>query len=88
MKILTSIVIFFSVALTDGKYVNVDSDNQTVLNMEGLLSRYYNGTWQVQCLESEILANNTVMSTVGQNLCEYLGFAYVSLDFLRFIIIR
>lgn len=79
---MTSIAIYFSVALTDGKYVNVDSDDQTVLNTEGLLSRYYNGAWHVQCLEAEILANNTVTSTIGQNLCEYLGFAYVHLDFL------
>ncbi|XP_011256317.2 serine protease nudel isoform X3 [Camponotus floridanus] len=62
-------------ALTDGEYVNVNSDDQTVLNMEGLLSRYYDGTWHVQCLEAEILANNTVTSMIGQNLCEYLGFA-------------
>lgn len=72
---------FFSVALTDGEYVNVDSDDQTVLNIEGLLSRYYNGAWHVQCLEAEMLDNNTVTSILGRNLCEYLGFAYVSLDF-------
>ncbi|XP_072746689.1 serine protease ndl [Anoplolepis gracilipes] len=60
--------------LTDGEYVNVDSDAQSVLNMEGLLSRYYNGTWHVQCLEAEIVNNNTVTSVIGRNLCEYLGF--------------
>ncbi|XP_029664997.1 serine protease nudel-like [Formica exsecta] len=63
--------------LTNGEYVNVDSDDQTVLNREGLLSRYYNGAWHVQCLEAEILDNNTVTSTIGRNLCEYLGFANV-----------
>ncbi|XP_050451697.1 serine protease nudel-like isoform X3 [Cataglyphis hispanica] len=64
-------------ALTDGEYVNVDSDDQTVLNIEGLFSRHYNGAWHVQCLEAEMLDNNTVTSILGRNLCEYLGFANV-----------
>lgn len=66
-----------SVALTNGEYVNVDSDNRPVLNTEGLLSRYYNETWHVECPQPNILKNNTVTSIIGENLCKYLGFGYV-----------
>ncbi|XP_018405344.1 PREDICTED: serine protease nudel-like [Cyphomyrmex costatus] len=36
------------IALTNGEYVNVDSDNWSALNTEGLLNRYYNDTWHQQ----------------------------------------
>ncbi|XP_011695705.1 PREDICTED: serine protease nudel isoform X2 [Wasmannia auropunctata] len=60
--------------LTDGEYVNMDSDDRPILNTEGLLSRYYNGTWHVECPQADILENGTVTSTIGGNLCKYLGF--------------
>lgn len=69
--------ILFSVALTNGEYVNVDSDNWSVLNTEGLLSRYYNETWHVECPQADILDNSTKTSIIGENLCKYLGFTYV-----------
>jgi len=70
--------ILFSVALTNGEYINIDSDNWSVLNIEGLLSsRYYNETWHVECLQAHILENSRKMSIIGENLCKYLGFTYV-----------
>jgi len=68
----------FSVALTNGEYINMDSNNRPVLNTEGLLSRYYKETWHVQCLQPNISENNPVTSTIGGNLCKYLGFTYVT----------
>ncbi|EGI57358.1 Serine protease nudel [Acromyrmex echinatior] len=62
------------IALTNGEYVNVDSDNWSILNTEGLLSRYYNGTWHVECLQADMLENSTKTSIIGENLCKYLGF--------------
>ncbi|XP_036149068.1 serine protease nudel [Monomorium pharaonis] len=61
-------------ALTDGEYITIDSDNRPILNTEGLLSRYSNGTWNVECPQSNVLNNNTAMSIIGGNLCKYLGF--------------
>ncbi|XP_071642079.1 serine protease ndl [Temnothorax longispinosus] len=61
-------------ALTNGEYVNMDSDNRPVLNIEGLLSRYYYDTWHVECPQPDILKNSTKMSIIGGNLCKYLGF--------------
>ncbi|KYM93915.1 Serine protease nudel [Cyphomyrmex costatus] len=62
------------IALTNGEYINVDSDNWSALNTEGLLSRYYNETWHVECPQTDILENNTKTSIIGENLCRYLGF--------------
>ncbi|EZA50647.1 Serine protease nudel [Ooceraea biroi] len=62
-------------ALTDGEYVDLDSDNRTFLRQEGFLSRRYGEGWRIQCLQPEILENDTIKSTVGENVCVYLGFA-------------
>ncbi|XP_020300166.1 serine protease nudel-like [Pseudomyrmex gracilis] len=61
-------------ALTDGEYVNVDDDNLTVLNTDGLLSQYYKETWKTICVPPDVLSNNSLVSSIGQNICEYLGF--------------
>lgn len=70
------------VALTDGEYMDLDSDNRSVLHTEGLFSRYYEGEWRVQCLEQEIMRNDTMRLAVARNLCVYLGFAYVRISSL------
>ncbi|XP_011872575.1 PREDICTED: serine protease nudel [Vollenhovia emeryi] len=68
-------------ALTNGEYVNVDSDNRPVLNAEGLLSKYYNGTWYIPCPLPDRVMNITVASILGEDLCQYLGFTSLqSLD--------
>ncbi|KAL6265616.1 hypothetical protein P5V15_002410 [Pogonomyrmex californicus] len=68
-------------ALIDGDYVNVDSDDRPILNSEGLLGRYYNETWHLDCFQQDILKNNTKSLMLGENLCKYLGFASLqSLD--------
>nr|XP_012227219.1 PREDICTED: serine protease nudel [Linepithema humile] len=64
-------------ALTDGEFINLDNDKRPVLNIEGLLSRHYKGTWYTQCLSPDILDNITTTSTIGRNLCVYLGFANI-----------
>ncbi|XP_070512102.1 serine protease nudel isoform X2 [Cardiocondyla obscurior] len=66
-------------ALTYGKYMNVDNENRPVLNREGLLSQNYNGTWHLACIQPDTLKNPTVMSMIGKNLCNYLGFAGLEL---------
>jgi len=66
-----------SVALTDGEHIDLDNENLSVLRMEGIFSRYYGGAWHIQCVQQAILKNDTLKTAMGQNLCVYLGFAYV-----------
>lgn len=67
---------FISVALTDGDYMNLDSNNRSASRMEGIFTGYYDGAWHVQCIQSEMMKNDTFKSAIGRNLCTYLGFAY------------
>ncbi|XP_076624870.1 serine protease nudel isoform X2 [Colletes latitarsis] len=61
--------------LTDGRRVFLDADERPSLNMEGILTRYVDGKWQVTCHRPKIHHNQSTIMLIGQNMCEYFGFA-------------
>ncbi|XP_014475627.1 PREDICTED: serine protease nudel [Dinoponera quadriceps] len=63
--------------LTNGEYVEVDSDDRPALNVRGLLARYTNGTWRTECPQSAIRDNDTLTTRIGEKVCRYLGFRSV-----------
>ncbi|CAL7938816.1 unnamed protein product [Xylocopa violacea] len=62
--------------LTDGQHVYLDANNRPVLNMQGVLTRYNEGKWQPTCHRPRIHRNQSTVTLIGQNMCEYFGFSY------------
>ncbi|XP_054006397.1 serine protease nudel [Hylaeus anthracinus] len=61
--------------LSNGRYVYLDADERPFLNMQGILTRYVNGKWRTTCHRPRIHQNRSTVTLIGQNMCEYFGFA-------------
>ncbi|CAK9811280.1 Serine protease nudel [Anthophora plagiata] len=61
--------------LSDGEKVYLDADERPFLNMQGVLTRYFRGKWQPTCHRPRMHRNQSTATLIGQNMCEYFGFA-------------
>ncbi|XP_076761416.1 serine protease nudel [Xylocopa sonorina] len=62
--------------LTDGQQVYLDANDRPILNTQGVLTRYNEGKWQPTCHRPRIHKNQSTVTLIGQNMCEYFGFSY------------
>lgn len=69
--------VFFLVAFTDGHRVYLDANGRPFLSKEGILARYVKQRWQPVCHRPKIHKNRSTANLIGQNMCEYFGFAWV-----------
>nr|XP_034181143.1 serine protease nudel [Osmia lignaria] len=61
--------------LTDGKHVYLDADERPFLNIKGTLTRNIDGKWRPTCHRPRMHRNQSTAILIGQNMCEYFGFA-------------
>ncbi|XP_043801494.1 serine protease nudel-like, partial [Apis laboriosa] len=62
-------------AFTDGHNVYLDANGRPFLNKEGILTRFIKQRWQPVCHRPKIHKNQSTANLIGQNMCEYFGFA-------------
>ncbi|KAK2585023.1 hypothetical protein KPH14_008548 [Odynerus spinipes] len=60
--------------LSNGEYVNLDDDGRPILNVEGVLTRNWNGKWHPTCHRPIMVRNQSSAVLIGDNMCEYFGF--------------
>ncbi|KOX71108.1 Serine protease nudel [Melipona quadrifasciata] len=61
--------------LTDDQRVYLDGDGRPFLNEQGIVTRYSGEKWQPTCHHPRVYRNQSTVAIIGQNMCEYFGFA-------------